>query len=232
MAYAPQSDTVAPCAWAQSEARHAPRKASMTSLLDQLAPSATNLIRLDHAHVAATFQQYEAGLSERLKRGLVDNICLSLEIHAQIEEEIFYPVLALVFDSELVRKSPLEHDEMRTLIARLRQMLPSDPMFDSTFFDLMRLVMHHVADEETTLLPAAERLIPEQLSDMGARMARRRMQLTAARGTEVAGSLLRAMSPRTLLAGAGTLLSGTWLLARHSPLANVWTRRGTYARPL
>jgi hypothetical protein len=203
----------------------------MNSLLDQLAPSATNLIRLDHAHVAATFQQYESGLSERLKRGLADNICVSLEIHGQIVVEIFFPVLRLVFDDDAMRKSPLEHDEMRTLIARLRQMLPTDPMFDTTFFDLMRLVMHHVADEETTLLPAAERLIPEQLPELGARMTKRRLELSASRGTELAGSMLRAISPRTLLAGATTLLSGSYLLARHSPLAHSWLRRGAFTAP-
>ena len=31
--------------------------------------------------------------------------------------------------------------------------------FDDKFMDLMRLVIHHVADEETQLLPAAERLL-------------------------------------------------------------------------
>ena len=202
----------------------------MTSLLDQLAPSATNQIRLDHAQVLSVFHQYETTLSERFKRGLVDSVCLSLEIHAQLEEELFYPVLRLVVDSDLMRKSPVEHDEMRTLIARLRQMLPTDPMFDETFFELMRLVLHHVADEETVLLPAAERLIPEQLSDMGARMARRRIELTAARGSEVAGSAMRSLSPRTVLAGATTLLSGTYLLARTSHLARPWSRRGGFAR--
>ena len=201
----------------------------MTSLLTQLAPSATNLIRLDHAHVLSTFHQYEASLPERFKRGLVDNVCVALEIHAQLEEELFYPVLRLVLDSDLMRKSPVEHDEMRTLIARLRQMLPTDPMFDETFFELMRLVMHHVADEETVLLPAAERLIPEQLSDMGARMTRRRLELTASRGTELAGSMLRSLSPRTVLAGATTMLSGGYLLARNSHLARPWTRRGGFA---
>jgi hypothetical protein len=201
----------------------------MTSLLTQLAPSATNLIRLDHAQVLSAFHQYETTSSERFKRGLVDSVCLALEIHAQLEEELFYPVLRLALDSDLVRKSPVEHDEMRTLIARLRQMLPSDPMFDETFFELMRLVMHHVADEESVLLPAAERLIPEQLSDIGARMARRRLELTASRGSEVAGSMLRSLSPRTVLAGATTLLSGGWLLARGSHLARPWTRRGSFA---
>jgi hypothetical protein len=200
----------------------------MNTLLTQLAPSATNLIRLDHNHVAATFHQYETTLSDRLKRGIADSVCLSLEMHAQMEEEFFYPVLRLVFDSDLMRKSPVEHDEMRTLIARLRQMITSDPMFDETFFELMRLVQHHVADEEATLLPAAERLIPEQLQDMGARMARRRAELMASRGGEVAGSFARSLSPRSLLATASTLLSGSYLLVRHSPLARPWMRRTVF----
>lgn len=200
----------------------------MSPVLTQLAPSATNLIRLDHMQVVSAFHQYETQLSQRLKRGIADSICLALELHTQVEEEIFYPVLRLVFDDDLVRKSPVEHDEMRTLIARLRQMVTSDPMFDETFFDLMRLVLHHVADEEASLLPAAERLIPEQLQDLGARMARRRLELTARRGGEFAGSFARSLSPRTVLATASTLLSGGYLLARHSHLARPWMRRTAF----
>jgi hypothetical protein len=229
MAYAPQSDTPRHGRWAQWKTSRSPKGRPKTSLLTQLAPSATNLIRLDHAQVLSAFHQYDGTLSERLKRGLVDSVCVSLEIHAQLEEELFYPVLRLALDSDLARKSPVEHDEMRTLIARLRQMLPSDPMFDETFFELMRGVMHHVADEESVLLPAAERLLPEQLSDIGARMARRRLELTAARGSEVAGSTLRSLSPRTVLAGATTLLSGTWMLARGGQQAAPWTRRRGFA---
>ena len=47
------------------------------------------------------------------------------------------------------------------LISRLRNMPVGDLAFDDTFFELMRHVMHHVADEETVLLPAAERLLPD-----------------------------------------------------------------------
>ncbi|MBA2676265.1 hemerythrin domain-containing protein [Ramlibacter sp.] len=198
----------------------------MTSLLNQISPSATNQIRLDHMHVLATFHQYEPASSTRLKRGLADSVCLALEIHAQLEEEIFYPALALAMDSDMVRKSPVEHGEMRTLMARLRQMVASDPVFDETFFELMRLVLHHVADEETVLLPAAERLIPGQLQDLGARMARRRLQLAASRGGELASSLVRSFSARGVVAAATTVLSGSYLLARHSPLAPAWMRRG------
>lgn len=187
----------------------------MSSLLNQLAPSITNMIRLDHTHVLTAFHQYEIGASDRLKKGLVDNVCLAIEIHAQLEEEIFYPALRLVVDNEAVRKSAPEHDEMRGLISRLRHMPVTDPAFDDTFFELMRHVMHHVADEETQLLPAAERLLPDQLSELGARMAKRRLELTAPRTPELASSMVRSLSVGSVIAAGSAALAGAYLLTRH-----------------
>src|SRR4051812_20259975 len=129
-----------------------PQEATMSSLLSQLSPSVTNLIRLDHTHVLSAFHQYEIGSSARLKKGLADQVSLAIEIHTQLEEEIFYPALRVVSDDEMLRKSTPEHDEMRGLISRLRNMPVEDPVYDATFFELMRHVMHHVADEETLLL--------------------------------------------------------------------------------
>ncbi|HEX2547729.1 MAG TPA: hemerythrin domain-containing protein [Ramlibacter sp.] len=188
----------------------------MSSLLSQLSPSITNMIRLDHTHVLTAFHQYEVGSSERLKKGLVDNVCLAIEIHAQLEEEIFYPAMRVVVDNEYVRKSPPEHDEMRGLISRLRNMPVSDPAFDDTFFELMRHVMHHVADEETILLPAAERLIPDQLSELGAQMTRRRLEITAPRAPELASSIARSMSAGTLAGIGSAVMAGAYLLTRHN----------------
>src|SRR5688500_8793411 len=63
------------------------KEVPMNSLLSRLSPSITNMIRMDHAHVLTTFHQYEADSSPRVKKGLVDNVCVALEIHAQLEEE-------------------------------------------------------------------------------------------------------------------------------------------------
>lgn len=187
----------------------------MSPLLAQLSPSVTNLIRLDHTHVLSAFHQYEVGSPDRLKRGLADNVCLAIEIHTQLEEEIFYPALRVVADTEVLRKSTPEHDEMRGLIARLRAMTVSDPVYDDTFYELMRHVMHHVADEETLLLPAAERLIPDQLGELGVRFNKRRIELTAPRTPELATSVARSLGAGTLLAAGGAMLAGAHLLTRH-----------------
>lgn len=199
----------------------------MSSMLSRLSPSITNMIRLDHTHVLSTFHQYEVGTSPRIKKGLVDTICVSLEIHAQLEEEIFYPALREVAETEVVQKSTPEHNQMRQLISQLRNLQSHDPAYDQTFFQLMNVVMHHVADEETLLLPAAERVLANRLGELGAEMTKRRMQLAVPRSGQIAGGMARSMSTGTLLVAAGTLLAGGYLMTRPADRRLPWDRRTT-----
>jgi hypothetical protein len=199
----------------------------MASLLDHLSPAITNLIRLDHTHVLSAFHQYELSGSQRLRRGLADNICLALEIHGQLEEEIFYPALRATSGIDAVSDAVTEHMQLRTLIARLRGMPVTDPSFDDTFFEMMRGAMHHMADEETRLLPTAERHLADQLQELGARMTRRRLQLALPRSGELASSIARSISGGTLLGAASAALAGGGLLARTPRLAARWRQRNS-----
>jgi len=202
----------------------------MNTLLNRISPSVTNMIRMDHAHVLTTFHQYEADASPRVKKGLVDQVCVALEIHAQLEEEIFYPALRAIADTDFVRKSVPEHDEMRRLINQLRKLEPTDAGYDETFYQLMNNVMHHVADEETLLLPAAERVLADQLGDLGVRMTKRRLQLAAPRTGEIAGSMARSVSASAVVAGAGALLACSYLLARPRSVRGTAARHSTTSR--
>jgi hemerythrin superfamily protein len=186
----------------------------MNQLLSRLSPSITNMIRMDHAHVLSMFHQYQADSSPRVKKGLVDSVCVALEIHAQLEEEIFYPAMRAIADTEFMRKSVPEHDQMRRLITQLRNLEPDHATYDETFYELINNVMHHVADEETLLLPTAEKVLADQLGELGAQMTKRRLQLAAPRTGEIAGSMARSLSPGGLVVGAGALLACSYLLSR------------------
>lgn len=187
----------------------------MNSVLSKLSPTITNMIRMDHTHVMVTFHQYQADTLPKTKKALVATASVALEIHAQLEEEIFYPaVRRVVTDPVVIDKSVPEHDEMRRLIARLREMAPTDADYDRTFMELMRDVMHHVADEETVLLPAAEHLLVGELESLGAQMTKRRLQLVAPRAAEIAANTLRAMPASTMLVSAGAVLAGGLVLNR------------------
>jgi cell fate (sporulation/competence/biofilm development) regulator YlbF (YheA/YmcA/DUF963 family) len=148
--------------------------------MSSVSPSITTMIRMDHTHVMAAFHRYHAETSWWRKRAIVELACTALEIHAQLEEEIFYPALgvAMAGDDRLAKSKP-EHDKMREDIAKLRSIGPEDASYDARFMQLMREVMHHVADEETVLLPTAERALASQLGELGRRMTKRRLQLVA-----------------------------------------------------
>jgi hemerythrin superfamily protein len=185
----------------------------MPEFLSKISPNATNMIRMDHTHVMAVFHRYKADTPPAQKQALVNTACTALEIHAELEEEIFYPAVREVTDNETIRKSVPEHNEMRQLIATLRGMTPDAPGYDDTFMALMRDVIHHVADEETVLLPEAERMLPHRLDELGAAMTRRRMQLLGPRVPEVAVNLARGM-PMATMALAGLLVLGVLAIVK------------------
>jgi hemerythrin superfamily protein len=184
--------------------------------LSKLSPTITNMIRMDHTHVMSTFHQYEIDTSPGTKEALVNSACIALEIHAQLEEEIFYPAMrSLGMDSAIDEKNVPEHQEMRQLIAQLRGMEATDSGYDDTFLSLIRVVMHHVADEETVLLPEAERLLPkDRLAQLGAEMTKRRLQLMRPRAGSMAYNMVRGMPAKSMLMAAGALLAGTYLVRR------------------
>lgn len=190
-------------------------KSFTNTFANTLSPTITNMIRMDHTHVLSTFHQYEIGSSPQTKQALVNTACLALEIHAQLEEEIFYPAMrAIAADTPIVEKSVPEHNEIRRLISQLRAMRPGDTTYDQTFMELMRHVMHHVADEETTLLPDAERLLGDRLGELGAQMTKRRIQLTAPHAGEIAVNTMRGLPTTSMLMAAGALVAGTYLMKR------------------
>jgi len=85
----------------------------MNPLMRKLAPTATHQIRTDHTHVLSIFHQYETDTAPQTKKALVNSACLSLEIHSQLEEEIFYPAMRQAMaEGGTVDKAVGEHQEM------------------------------------------------------------------------------------------------------------------------
>jgi len=187
----------------------------MHTLTRKLAPNATHQIRTDHTHVLSIFHQYQADRSPQTKKALVNSACLSLEIHAQLEEEIFYPAMRRAMpEGASIDKSQTEHEQMRQLISRLRTMDPTDADYDETFMSLMRDVLHHVAEEETVLLPKAERLLGSELAELGAEMMKRRLELAAPHAGEIAMNGVRTMHASTLLMTTGAAVAGAYLVKK------------------
>jgi hemerythrin superfamily protein len=167
--------------------------------LKNVSPSITDMIRFDHSHVLVTSHQYVVTKKPVVKKALAETICDALEIHATLEEEVFYPALRqLGLGGAVLGKSVPEHNEMRKLIAEIRLCDSNTPRYDQLVYELMRDVMHHVADEETVLLPEAERMLGKtRLNELGVQMTKRRVQLLAPKAGKAAANTVIGFSSST-----------------------------------
>ena len=153
----------------------APRKASTTARKTATKttraapqPDAIALLRADHKRVSALFEQYESTRSAAKKKTLVATICQELSVHAQVEEEIFYPaVKAALKDKELVPEAQVEHQSLKDLIAQVQDKEPDGEMFDATIKVMSEYVKHHVKEEQNEMFVRAKktRLDMQQLGE-------------------------------------------------------------------
>jgi hemerythrin superfamily protein len=149
-------------------------------------PKATDMLRDDHDKVRALFKEYEGAgeRAARTKKRIVEELTRELGVHAQIEEKIFYQAFRAVNDEDpkkIVRESFEEHKIVKTLLAELEPMAPSDDQFDAKVTVLKENVEHHADEEENDLFPAAEKLFgDEKLRDLGRQMTEMKRKLQRA----------------------------------------------------
>jgi len=153
---------------------------------------ATALLREDHRKVKKLFSEYEKlEDGEERKAELFQTIQKELTIHAQIEEELFYPALEKIDDEEtkeLVLEAHEEHKIVKTLLAELSRMTPEDEGFDAKVKVLMDSVKHHADEEEEELFPCFEEDVPKESRDQISEQLRaRKEELTAGEESEEGG---------------------------------------------
>lgn len=145
----------------------------------KLAPDATLLLEQDHRKVRGYFLAYEAASDSRVKLLLVAHICIELEAHAQLEEEIFYPVAReATGDDKLLDHALEEHAEAKEMIAELRSAAKQGKTRDDVVKKLRKAIEDHVEEEETQLF-AELRAADLDLYALGRRMAARRPEVFA-----------------------------------------------------
>ena len=136
---------------------------------DQEQPAdAIAMLKADHQRVKDLFTQYEATDNVETKQTLAEEVFRELEMHAQLEENIFYPTVNEETDEgpKLVQESLSEHETVKTLIQELRGMAHDTDAFDARFQELIRNVAHHVEEEEAEMFPLAEEELAEDLTEM------------------------------------------------------------------
>lgn len=137
------------------------------------------LLKADHEAVSQLFAEYEKTRSVANKKALVAEICTALSVHAQIEEEIFYPaVKAALKDKLLVPEATVEHTSVKELIAQIEGVEPDGEMYDAKVKVLSEYVKHHVKEEQNEMF-AKVKASSLDMVELGARMTARKDALLA-----------------------------------------------------
>lgn len=141
---------------------------------------AIKLLKTDHKEVAELVDKYENGrLSKDRKTAVAKQICLALTVHAQIEEEIFYPAAreATRGGEDLLDEAEVEHGSIKELVAAIENASPDDDeLFDARVKVLSEYVKHHVKEEEGQLFPKV-RKSDMDLAEIGEQLATRKQEL-------------------------------------------------------
>lgn len=142
-------------------------------------PDALQLLRDDHHKVKSLFKQFEDADSKSEKKRICDETLLELEVHATIEEEIFYPAMQKQPDaSDVLEEAEEEHHVAKMIMAELSGKPATMRNYDAKYTVLAENVKHHIEEEESMMLPKAAEMGRDKLEALGRQMEERKMQLT------------------------------------------------------
>lgn len=136
----------------------------------------------DHKKVKDLFEQFE-GLSDRSKvskKKIADEICMELTVHAEVEEQVFYPAVRNpIKDEDLMDEAVVEHASAKELIAQILDMDPGDDLYDAKVKVLSEQIEHHVGEEEDEMFPKVRKSGVDLIA-LGEEMEAFKMKLVAA----------------------------------------------------
>ena len=142
-------------------------------------PLALELLTSDHRKVEDLFAQFEEMKEQEddSRVAIAQKICAELTIHAQVEEDLFYPWLRENLDeTDMVAEAEVEHSTAKQLIAEIQPVGEADEAYDAKVKVLSEYIKHHVKEEEEEIFPevASEE---EELDELGQEMAARKGEL-------------------------------------------------------
>ena len=146
--------------------------------------TAVALLMDDHQQVRQLFAEFKklkdsSGATDDQKAKLVAQVCQELLIHAQIEEEIFYPAMrAAIDDQDLMDEAAVEHAGAKDLIGQLLKMTPGEDLYDAKVTVLSESIEHHVKEEEGSMFPQARKAAGLDVT-LGDQMLQRKQELLA-----------------------------------------------------
>jgi hemerythrin-like domain-containing protein len=133
---------------------------------------AFNLLKADHRKVEELFSQLESASGGQAKMRVFQQIKTELDLHAHIEETIFYPALEEPKQThDLTLEAYEEHDVVKKLLQELSRAKSPNEEWEAKAKVLQENVEHHVEEEEGELFKkASSALSAEEIETLGEQM--------------------------------------------------------------
>jgi len=129
------------------------------------------LLKKDHQTVEKLFARFE----KKPSKETADRFVRELSIHAAVEEQLFYPALRKLAQSEQleevdeeVLEALEEHHVAKWVLSEIEGLDEDDERFEAKCMVLIESVRHHVKEEEGSLFRFARQLFKrDQLAELG-----------------------------------------------------------------
>jgi hemerythrin superfamily protein len=136
--------------------------------------NAFQLLKEDHKKVAGIFEKLEPTTERGVKtrEELFTQLKTELDVHAKIEETIFYPALREADQThDIILEGYEEHKVIKTLLAELDSLAKDDEKWGAKLKVLQENVEHHVEEEEGEMFTGARKVLSkEQAEELGLRL--------------------------------------------------------------
>lgn len=145
-------------------------------------PNAITILKADHAKVRKLLEQLDKAQGASRRDDLLEKITIEIEVHTQLEEEIFYPAFREASrnkeDGKLYFEAQAEHGAVKLILPDLAQIDRDSDEFAGKAKVLKDLIEHHAEEEEKELFPRAKKLLSkDELEELGTRLEERKQTL-------------------------------------------------------
>lgn len=145
------------------------------------------LLKADHKKVAGILEKLDSTTERGVKtrEELFAQLKTELDVHARIEETIFYPALEEAKETrDITLEAFEEHRLVKQLLGELEEMSKDEEEWTAKFSVLKENVEHHVEEEEGEMFSKARKVLSEdQAETLGTQMEEaKKEQMKAAAG--------------------------------------------------
>ena len=127
----------------------------------------------DHEEIEKLFHQFTEAQQLTEQQAITQTTMGEIMKHAQLEEQILFPVLAEKGGEEgreMVREAIEQHRVTELMMDRLQKTAPDEENFDVRFKVLMESTKHHFLEEEREFFPRAKKVLEGELDRLGMEM--------------------------------------------------------------